>query len=236
MVHAAKKLSAQVDELHFGPPVAHVYNPLEYAWAVHAQYIDRFGQGRKKTLFLGMNPGPFGMMQNGIPFGEIHFVKEWLCLEALVKKPQSEHPKRPILGFHCTRSEVSGKRLWGLFKTRFGSPEAFFNDHFVVNYCPLVFLEPSGKNLTPDKLPKSESKPLIDACDAHLLEVVRLTQPEWIIGVGKFALQCIQRVVDESEFQVLCIPHPSPANPSANRDWSGQTTLIMESSGPWAGS
>ncbi|MEZ5305054.1 MAG: hypothetical protein R3F11_31085 [Verrucomicrobiales bacterium] len=50
-----------------------------------------------------------------------------------VDKLPDEHPKRPVEGFACQRSEVSGKRLWGLFAERFGAADAFFRDHFVLN-------------------------------------------------------------------------------------------------------
>ena len=82
-----------------------------------------------------MNPGPFGMVQTGVPLGEIAAVRDWMGIEATVEKPATENPKRPIEGFACTRSEVSGRRLWGLFAERFGTAEAFFTDHFVANYA-----------------------------------------------------------------------------------------------------
>jgi len=105
-----------------------------------------------------MNPGPFGMAQIGVPFGEIASARDWLGLEGPVGQPRTVNPKRPVEGFACARSEVSGQRLWGLFRARFGAPEAFFAEHFVANYCPLVFFE-GGRNLTPDKLPMAEHAP-----------------------------------------------------------------------------
>jgi len=42
-----------------------------------------------------MNPGPWGMAQTGVPFGEINAVKDWLGINAEVDKPQKQHPKRP---------------------------------------------------------------------------------------------------------------------------------------------
>ncbi|XP_041320208.1 single-strand selective monofunctional uracil DNA glycosylase-like, partial [Pyrgilauda ruficollis] len=44
-----------------GPPVAAVYAPLEYAWEPHRRFVRRFLRSPKAVLFLGMNPGPFGM-------------------------------------------------------------------------------------------------------------------------------------------------------------------------------
>jgi hypothetical protein len=126
------------------------------------------------------------MVQTGVPFGEVAAVRDWLGIECAVRNPQSRIPWRPIEGFACLRSEVSGRRLWGLFRERFGSADAFFAEHFVANYCPLAFFD-HGRNLTPDKLPAAEAAPLHAACDAHLRAIVAALQPEWVIGVGSFA-------------------------------------------------
>src|SRR5213592_4616001 len=187
MIEAARELGAAVDRIKFTPPVTHVYNPLDYAWRAHEAYLRKFANNRKRVVFLGMNPGPFGMVQTGVPFGEIHAVRDWMKIDARIGKPRLEHPKRPVDGFACKRSEVSGRRLWGLFADRFGSARNFFADHFVVNYCALAFFDMSGRNLTPDKLAAAQSAALFVACDCHLARVVEILQPHWLIGVGDFA-------------------------------------------------
>src|ERR1700745_3934161 len=136
LINAARELSDKIDRLQFAGPITHVYNPLTYAWEAHAEYLTRFGASKKRVIFLGMNPGPFGMVQTGIPFGEIAAVRDWLKISAKVGKPEHYNPKRPVIGFDCPNSEVSGRRLWGLFKERFRAPEFFFKEHFVANYCP----------------------------------------------------------------------------------------------------
>jgi single-strand selective monofunctional uracil DNA glycosylase len=232
LINAARELSNAAREISFSHPAAFVYNPLEYAWESHSLYLERFGDSRKKVVFLGMNPGPWGMVQTGVPFGEIDAVKNWLGIEAPVEKPAAQHPKRPITGFHCQRSEVSGKRLWGLFKDRFGHPENFFKDHFVANYCPLAFIEASSRNRTPDKLKPDERRILFQVCDLHLAQVIQILEPEWVIGVGRFTHQCILRVLENADtsmhlptnVQAASILHPSPASPAANRDWAGTVT------------
>lgn len=223
-----------MDSLEFQPPVTHVYNPLDYAWASHELYLRRYGSGRKRVVFLGMNPGPFGMMQTGVPFGEIAAVRDWLDIETSIRRPAHEHPKRPVLGFACPRSEVSGRRLWGLFAARFGTAKRFFGSHFVVNYCPLVFLESSGRNRTPDKLPSSEKTSLLAACDEHLRAVVRELHPEWVIGVGDFAAKRAKQALAFEKPRIGRILHPSPANPRANRDWSGLVMAQLRELGVWS--
>jgi single-strand selective monofunctional uracil DNA glycosylase len=222
---AARELSSAVGGMPFAG--VHVYNPLEYAWDVHREYLRRYVSGPKRVLFLGMNPGPFGMVQTGVPFGEVAAVRDWLGLAGQVDSPRDAHPKRPVLGFACTRSEVSGRRLWGLFRERFGTAERFFAEHAVVNYCPLAFVEASGRNRIPEKLPADEREALFEACDKHLREVVAVLRPEWLIGVGTFAADRAERALARAGASVGRILHPSPASPAANRDWAGAATAQL---------
>ena len=111
MKNAAKALSSSVSDLQFAEPVAFVYNPLDYAWSCHQQYLDRFANSTKKVIFLGMNPGPWGMAQTGIPFGEIPAVRDWMKITGEVKSPEFEHPKRYF--FHMSswaRGKISKNR------------------------------------------------------------------------------------------------------------------------------
>lgn len=223
LVEIVARANPELERLSFSEPVACVYNPLRYAWAVHEQYLKAFGGGAKQILLLGMNPGPYGMVQTGVPFGEVEAVKSWMGLSGAVAKPAVEHPKRPILGFDCARSEVSGRRLWSWVAARFGTPARFAARFFIYNYCPLAFLASSGANLTPDKLKKAEAAPLFRICDQVLRDVVHHLDPEWVIGVGAFAEARINRVfaaqLECGELRAGRIPHPSPASPAANRGW-----------------
>jgi single-strand selective monofunctional uracil DNA glycosylase len=233
LLAAARRLRAETGRLRFEAPVTHVYNPLAYAWAPYEAYLRKYARGQKRVVFLGMNPGPFGMAQTGVPFGEVAAVRDWLGIQRKVGKPEAAHPRRPIAGFACPRSEVSGRRIWGLFADRFGTPEHFFEEHIVMNYCPLVFLEESGCNRTPDKLPASEKTALFQACDRHLRAVMTALQPEWVVGVGGFAAGQAARLLANSPVKIGQILHPSPASPAANRDWSGLAKVQLSQLGIW---
>ncbi len=233
ILSASIKLRAAVNKLAFADPITHIYNPLDYAWAMHKQFITRFGGGRKRILMLGMNPGPWGMAQTGIPFGEIAAVRGYIGINAPINKPKDEHPKRPVEGLACARSEVSGRRLWGLMAERYPDPADFFNDHMVVNYCPLVFMGETGKNITPDKLLADEREPLEAVCDAHLLGLIEVWKPEWVVGVGAFAEKCAKRALGETDLKFGRILHPSPASPAANRGWAEQAEKQMIELGLW---
>lgn len=232
LIDAARQLGDALDGLRFAAPVSHVYNPLDYAWAIHRDYLQRYGDGRRRVVFLGMNPGPFGMVQTGVPFGEIATVRDWLELAGEVGQPATPNPQRAVEGFACTRSEVSGQRLWGLFRTRFGTPEAFFADHFVANYCPLAFFD-HGRNLTPDKLPATEARPLLAACDAHLRSVVEAVQAEWVIGIGAWAEKRAAAALTGMDVRLGRILHPSPASPAANRGWAEAASAQLHALGIW---
>jgi single-strand selective monofunctional uracil DNA glycosylase len=232
---AARRLRDEAGRLRFTAPVTHVYNPLRYAWAMNLRYLRRYGDGPKRVLLLGMNPGPWGMAQTGVPFGEVAAVRDWLRLEAPIEAPRRPHPRRPITGLACARSEVSGRRLWGLFAERFGTPAAFFADHLVVNYCPLVFLERSGRNRTPDRLPADEARPLLTACDRHLLRLVDIYEPHWCVGIGAYATRRLQTSLGGGGVELVQILHPSPASPAANRGWAAAATRQLVAAGVWSG-
>ena len=222
VVDIAKELGERVASLEFGPPVTHVYNPLDYAWAPHEAFLEKFTRSEVEVLFLGMNPGPFGMAQTGVPFGEVAAVRDWMGIEAPVGHPAQEHPKRPIQGFDCPRSEVSGRRVWGWAAERFGSAEDFFDRFFVWNYCPLVFLIESGANHIPEKLPAAERQPLFEICDDALGELVAELEPRKVIGIGAFAEGRARKALAEHDVTIGRILHPSPASPAANRGWARQ--------------
>ena len=231
LVDIARDLGENADRLRFTPPVTHVYNPLDYAWPAHSQYLERYGDGPKEVLFLGMNPGPWGMAQTGVPFGEVGAVRDWLGIDAEIRRPKHEHPKRRIMGLACARSEVSGSRLWGWARDVFGTPKRFFERFFIANYCPLAFLEGSGRNRTPDKLPAEETEPLFDVCDRALRRTVEYLQPEMVIGIGVFAEARARAALDGIEIAIGRILHPSPANPAANRGWSERATVELRELG-----
>ena len=235
LIAAAKRLAGDVDALSFGDPVTHVYNPLRYAWRSHQAYLKRVNPEGVRVVFMGMNPGPWGMAQTGVPFGEVNAARDWIGINESVDRPDIEHPKRPIEGFDCQRSEVSGRRLWGLFQERYGSAEAFFAEHFVTNYCPLVFMEESARNRTPDKLPAVEREPLDRVCDLHLRSVLKVLQPEHVVGIGVYAESCLRRALQSKccDAKLSRILHPSPASPAANQDWAGKATAQLVDAKIW---
>lgn len=223
-----ERLTSKLKHMRFSHPVAYVYRPLEYAWPVARAYFERYGRAPKEVLFLGMNPGPFGMGQTGVPFGEVAAVRDWLKLDGPIATPARFHEKRPVLGFDCKRSEVSGQRLWGAFAQRYGTAEAFFSRAFVLNYCPLLFVSETGSNVTPDKITRAERAKLEAACDEALVHAVRILEPTHIVGIGQYASKRAALVTGRD---IVTMPHPSPANPAANRNWVAGARAALASAG-----
>ena len=220
-----RALRDAVDGLSFAAPISHVYNPLRYAWQPAAAYLRRYLRTPKQVLFLGMNPGPWGMAQTGVPFGDVVFVRDWLRLPIAVQPPRHQHPKRPVLGERCARREVSGTRFWGWAQARFGTPRAFFARFGVLNYCPLCFIEPgaggNARNRTPDKLAPAERSALFAVCDRALVASCEELAPTLVVGVGEFAYRRAKAALPPS-VRVARVLHPSPASPAANRGWAEQ--------------
>lgn len=228
----ARGLRDAVERLRFGAPVAHVYNPLRYAWEPHRRYLERYASARGGALLLGMNPGPWGMAQTGVPFGDVEMVRDWLGITGKIATPRRQHPRRPVRGFDCPRREVSGRRIWGWARQRFTTPQRFRRRFVVLNYCPLCFLEEGGRNRTPDRLPRDERDTLFEICDRALLETLRILRPRFVVGIGRFAegraREVLARVGGPAPGRA---PHPSPANPAANRDWAAQMDGALAEAG-----
>ncbi len=225
------QLIADLRTLQFGPPVTHVYNPLEYARRPYQLYVKRFAKPPKNVVLVGMNPGPWGMAQTGVPFGEVQAVKHWMGIHTKIAVPDNMHPKRPVMGFDCTRTEISGKRLWGWAQKKFKTPERFFSRFFVANYCPLQFIEASGRNRTPNQLRASDRTPLLEICDHAIRQTMEVLKPDYVIGVGRFAAQRARIALSDHDITVGSITHPSPANPKANRGWEKIITRELSEMG-----
>ena len=248
LAEAAQRLSvicnAAIPKLEKKTIVAHATNPLDYAWPHHEQYLLKWGNRGGKTLLLGMNPGPWGMAQTGVPFGATEVAQSFLQIEAReLETPSNAHPKRPIEGMALERQEISGTRLWNLMKAHFGTVENTFDNLFVVNHCPLLLLGETGKNITPNNLPSAIMSPLLKACDEHLLDVIDIIGVTRVIGIGKYAEQRARLALgagktgsgtsrDGRSIRIDTCWHPSPASPLANRndgeDWRKNVINCLE--------
>ncbi|UCF30593.1 MAG: single-stranded DNA-binding protein [bacterium] len=224
LVQISRDLAGSLAEFRTPAGVSYICNPLDYAREPHELYLERYGGPPKEVVLLGMNPGPWGMAQTGVPFGEVTVVRDWLHIDGAVTRPTVSHPKRPIEGFQCTRREVSGSRLWGWAKGRYPSPGAFFSRFFVANYCPLVFYDADGRNITPDRLPREARNRLYPACDEAVVRLVDHLGAKWVLGVGRFAADRAAEALAGMDVRTGRVTHPSPANPRANRGWE----ILME--------
>ena len=95
----------------------------------------------------------------------------------------------------------------------------------------IAFMEESGKNVTPDKLPKNEREPLLQLCDEALRRTVEYFEPRLVVGVGAFAEARAKQALSGVDVAIGRILHPSPASPAANRDWAGKASEQLEACG-----
>lgn len=228
------RLREELEGIEFEAPITHVYQPLEYAWEPARRFVEKYGLARpREALIVGMNPGPWGMGQVGVPFGAISIVKDWLQIEGKVDEPREVHPKRPVEGFLTEREEVSGSRLWGWARERYGTPEAFFQRFWVHNYCPLLMYDEGGTNVTPPKLRTEERAQVLPPCDRALRALVEYYEPRFVIGVGAWAEKQVRSALKKSgyEGEIGRILHPSPASPKANRGWAMQAEEELSAMG-----
>ncbi len=235
LIRAGRDLVEELRPLKFSAPVTHTYLTTEYAAAGYEGYLEKFGNSRKRVLMLGMNPGPYGMAQTGVPFGEIALVRDWMGLNPEIGKPDNEHPKRKITGMDCPKSEVSGKRLWGYFSEKFPKADDFFKDHLVINFCPLIWMKDTAANLTPEKIKAAEMAPVDAACHKHLQKLIELLEPRYLIGVGAYAEKKMALAKEDlgADGIVGKILHPSPASPAANRGWAEAAEKQLREQGIW---
>ncbi len=206
------------------PAVGYTYNYLNYARAPFEDYLSKYLPRKApiEALFLGMNPGPWGTAQNGVPFGDMESVTDWLNVSGEVGQPEVMSPKRVIEGFELKRREVSGERLWGWIKDRWKTPDRFFTSHFIWSHCPLMYIHTNGsRNITPDRLNIEDRKALYPLCDTMLDLLIDMLEPRQIVGIGNYATARAKACVKgrENPPQVLKILHPSPASPAANAGW-----------------
>ena len=235
LIKAGRLLADELRPLRFSDPVTHTYLTVDYARDGYEAYLETYANSKKRTLLLGMNPGPYGMAQTGVPFGEIAAVRDWMGLSPKIGKPDNEHPKRKIQGMDCPKSEVSGRRLWGLFSEKFPNAKDFFNDHLVINFCPLIWMKDSGANLTPDKIRTAEMLPADVACQKHLRRLIEILEPQYLIGVGGYAENQMQAAQAQlgTTATIAKILHPSPASPAANRGWAEVAERQLKEIGVW---
>jgi len=225
IIKLSNELSKQMDELTFSLPVKYVYNPLSYSFLTYLQYLNRINFN-DVNIYIGINPGPYGMSQTGIPFGDYYFVKNFLNIkkEKLLNLPLTHH-KKPIYGFDINKREASGKRLWAFFQDIYKDQEIFFKNNIILNYCPLCFLNEEGNNITPDKLIKEERNILYKICDDYLNKSINLFKFKSVIGIGNFAYNRAKIL----GYNALKIGHPSPLNiKGSGGRWELDTKEILK--------
>ncbi|KAH8271369.1 hypothetical protein KR018_007666 [Drosophila ironensis] len=221
-------LNKALEELEPASNIACIYNPLVYASRLHGDYLRRYLSGPKKLVLVGMNPGPNGMGQTGIPFGNVRTVKVMMQLSGTVDKPAVEHPKRPVVGLDCHIEEPSGVRLWELFLRLSGNMDTFSQQCFVHNFCPLAFFDEAGRNLTPSELKGTYKTRIRDLCLEALEQQLALLKPTIVVAVGEYVHSVLKRsdYCKSDSISVLRLAHPSPRSVN-NTNWPEKAEAFL---------
>ncbi|XP_054745917.1 single-strand selective monofunctional uracil DNA glycosylase [Anastrepha obliqua] len=207
--------------------ITHVYNPVEYASGLHCAYLQKFLDGPKRVMFVGMNPGPNGMGQTGVPFGNILTVRNEMSLSGSVQQPPSVHVKRPVRGFECSIEEPSGVRIWSLFKKLAGgSLNTFGRQCFVHNFCPLIFYDNAGRNITPSELKGDYKEKIGKECLDVLDLELDLVKPEILVAVGLYMYGMVSRSRHAKDLKIYKLPHPSPRSLN-NQNWPEKAEQLL---------
>ena len=198
-----------------------VVNPLDYAWDNYECFIRLYVREGQKILFLGMNPGPYGMMQTGVPFGEVEAVRNYLSIDGKVGVPRENPPLKPVAGMDVRQHEVSGKKFWGMAAS-YGSAASFFSAAAVLSFCPLAFID-GRRNVTPDELPADDRRTIDSICGRYLLSILDILCPEITVALGRYAEKRLRNAGAE---RIEYFPHPSPRSPSSMKFWDSGEALI----------
>lgn len=285
LIQDTRVFSDALDRLSRPAGVSHVYNPLAYMRRAHEQWLAQFEvfvdyQGESVScatyekspdefaratqsrpyLILGMNPGPWGMVQTGVPFGDVANANTILGYRRGDQIPAPDpdrvtlHPKRPVQGFACTRREASGERLWGglckvwekpAFDANVHEIDAVLADCFAVNYCPLAYFADDGKgtNVTPDAFRKSGpyrdlpyANDLDALCSSYIAAIMQAFRTRVVLAVGRYA-ETMAKVIVTSAMpadvrpKVVYLTHPSPLATRSAGEWAAMAQREMSAAG-----
>ncbi|XP_073844130.1 single-strand selective monofunctional uracil-DNA glycosylase-like [Musca autumnalis] len=193
-----------------------IYRPLDYAAQIYRNFLQKYLNGPKRILFVGMNPSRYGSLLTGIPFGDITTVRDRMQLDV------------SSLDSMEIGEEQSSQRFWNLIKSIFNDEQdfidRFFQNCFVHNVCPLVFINNNGHNVSFQSLAERmtmETRQIEVICRSYLELQVQLLQPEIIIAVGWYAFNMLRSLdyYKNGRCIVEKIPHPSPKNFDSELDW-----------------
>jgi single-strand selective monofunctional uracil DNA glycosylase len=172
-----------------------VLDPGRYGERWHHRFRRCYPVGPRPLLVFGLNPGPYGMAQTGVPFTdlkrlEFHLPRLWRELLAAREPVALPGLAPPSLRPFLTRTfESSSVRVYKFLERAFGSAEQAFRRVAFVNPCPLLFIDrATGENRTPADLPRAAPR-LMREFDAlrrtTVLEAVSELEARGAVLLGK---------------------------------------------------
>jgi single-strand selective monofunctional uracil DNA glycosylase len=139
-----------------------VLDPSRYGERWHAPFRRLYPPRARPLLVFGLNPGPYGMAQTGIPFTDLKRLAQGLPRLAAELARSGERLSLPGLApsslqpFLTRTFESSSVRVHRFLRLAHGSAERAFREVVFVNPCPLLFIDRAlGENRTPADLPRA---------------------------------------------------------------------------------
>jgi single-strand selective monofunctional uracil DNA glycosylase len=211
-----------------------IWNPGLYAASWHALFRKEYPASAGCILVFGLNPGPYGMAQTGIPFTDLKRLREHLprlakglerrgcSLAGVGLAPRSLRP-------YLSRTfESSAVRVYRFLSRGWGSAEDGWRSVVVANPCSLLFMDAAGENRTPADLVGAVSRRtgslvaarrLRERCNAlrrlAAREAVRVLSPRGVVLLGKDAQRAMQTGIAPllGPDSILGWEHPARAVP-----------------------
>ena len=229
-----------------------VWNPGRYGERWHRRFRETYPPGPNPVLLLGLNPGPYGMGQTGIPFTDIRRLESDLPELAARLRTDGESIGLPGLAPPDLRRrldrtfESSSIRVYRFLRLAGGSAGAGWRRVVAANPCPMLFME-GTVNRTPADLRRALRKrggrlervtARLEECDQLrrecAREAVRVLEPRGVILLGRNIQEALagDPSLGAVPGGVLAWEHPARAVPDA---WAGGLVRAVRRRGWWKG-
>ena len=237
LLAAASRLRHELRGLRFGPPVSHVYDPLDYARRGYESYVRAFANAPKRVLFVGMNPGP---VRDGADRRAVRRRPDGARLAAASRR-RSAGRRPSTRSDRCRASRVRAARSAAPAS---GAPSRSASASRSAS-SPTTSSRTTARSRSsrraaaiarPTSCPSASARRCFAPATRTCAGWCAALEPEWVIGIGAFAEARAREALPGA--RVGRITHPSPANPRAQENWGGAgaaTSWPRSGSGPLAG-
>jgi len=195
-----------------------VWNPALYALDIYQEYLTKFPPEPGAILALGLNPGPYGMAQTGIPFTDCRTASGALGMEMTIpgKAPDDLISRlKKANGKWRGTYERSSLGMYRFLILAWGDIKTAYRNWFVGNPCPLLFLDPERWNVTPADPRLRRMKEVGELRQRAVIGFSEILNPRGIVCFGKDVAKAVGEVAirQVGPDRVVFYEHPARAVP-----------------------